>query len=268
MNNSNPCEVVTGKVRLSYVHLFKPYTPPGNSEPKYSVTVLLPKTDYATKQRIDAAIAAAIQQGIAGKWNGVRPPLPPIPIHDGDGVKPKDGTEFGPECKGHWVFTASSKQQVEIVDINGNPIIDQTQVYSGIFARVCIRFFAYNSNGSKGIGCGLYPVQKLEDGEPLGGRVSAAEAFGGAPAYPQQTNYGQPPTYPPSAPPQYGQPVPPAYPQQPAYGTPSQYGQPAPQGYGQAPYSPPVPQQPAYGQQQAQIDPITGRPIIGGIYGL
>lgn len=274
--SNNILDVVTGKVRLSYVHLFTPYAAQPGQDPKYSCTILLPKSDVATKQKIDAAINAAIQQGVSGKWNGVRPPVLAVPVHDGDGVRPSDGMPFGEECRGHWVFTASSKQRVEVVDMNLNPIIDQTQVYSGMYARVSIRFFPFNTNGKKGVGCGLYPVQKLEDGEPLGGRVSAAEAFGGgAPAYPQQPSYGQQPYGQPAPAQPYAAPAQPAYqPQQPNYGQPAYgqppYNQPAQPGYGQQPaYIPPVaPQQPNYGQQPQQIDPITGKPLVGGIYGI
>ncbi len=254
MANQDPKRVVTGKVRLSYVHLFTPYANQPGAEPKYSVTLLIPKSDIATKQRIDAAINAAIQDGVSSRWNGVRPPQIHLPIHDGDGVRPSDGMPFGEECKGHWVMTASSKDKPEIVDLNLNPIINQSEVYSGIYAHVSVRFFAYNSNGKKGIGCGLGNVQKVSDGEPLGGRTSAAADFASlaatapaTPAYPQQ------PAYPPAAP---------AYPpQQPAYGQqPPAYPQ---QGYGQQP--PAYPQQP---QQPVQFDPITGKPLQGGIMGL
>lgn len=283
---NNISEVTTGKVRLSYVHLFQPYTPKPGSDPKYSCTILLPKSDIATKQKIDAAINAAIQQGVSSKWGGVRPPLLAIPVHDGDGPRPSDGMPFGEECRGHWVFTASSKQRVEIIDLNLNPIIDQTQVYSGIYARVVVRFFPFNQNGKKGVGCGLYPIQKLEDGEPLGGGMSAAEAFGGgAPAYPQ-TGYGQPqqyaqPAYQPApaqpaygqpAPNQYGQPAQPyAAPAQPSYPQQQPYNPQQQPSYGQPTYAPPAaPQQPMYGQapQPGPIDPITGKPIVGGVYGI
>ncbi len=256
MSNQDAQRVVTGKVRLSFVHLFTPYAKQQGQEPKYSVTLLIPKSDIATKQRIDAAINAAIQEGISKPWNGVRPPQIHFPIHDGDGVKPSDGMPFGPECKGHWVMTASSKadRRPDIVDINLNPIMNQSEIYSGCYGRVSIRFFAYNSNGKKGVGCGLGNVQKLEDGEPLAGGRSAAEDFASlaatapayapsVPAYPQQP--AQQPAYP-----QPGYPfAAPAYPPQ--------------QGYGQQP--PAYPQQP---QQPVQYDPITGKPLNGGVMGL
>ena len=177
MSEVKPTKVVTGKARLSYVHLFTPYAHNPGQEPKYSCTILIPKTDTATKARIDAAIEAAKQEGAQSKFGGVLPPVLPTPVHDGDGTRPSDGMPFGEECKGHWVFTASSKQAPQVVDAGVNPILDQTEVYSGMYARVSVNFFAYNSNGRKGIGCGLNNVQKLADGEPLGGRSTAAEDF-------------------------------------------------------------------------------------------
>jgi hypothetical protein len=281
---NNPQQVITGKVRLSYVHLFTPFASQQGNEPKFSTTILVPKSDIATKQKIDMAINAAIQQGIVEKWNGVRPPMIAIPVYDGDGVRPSDGMPFRDECKGHWVFTASSKQAPEIVRYPSlDKIINQTEIYSGIYALVSVRFFPFATNGKKGIGCGLGNVAKVEDGEPLGGKTTAASDFGGmAGAYaPQQQAYAQAPQYQQPAPqyqqpaPQYQQPAQPSYGQQPpqyqqpqqagpGYGQqPQQYQQPAPQyqqlGYGQAPaYQPPAP----------QLDPITGRPISGSVMGL
>lgn len=177
----NLCNVTTGEARLSYVHLFKPYASMQGQEEKFSCTILVPKSDTATKARIDAAIEAAKQRGVAEKWNGQCPPVVPTPVYDGDGVRPSDGMAFGPECKGHWVFTASAKVDYppEVVDKMGNPIINQSEVYSGMYGRVNVTFYPYAFGGKKGIGCGLGPVQKLRDGEALGGgRVSASQAFG------------------------------------------------------------------------------------------
>jgi len=238
MSNKNVQHVVTGKVRLSYVHLFSPYAKHPGDEPKFSTTILIPKQDVATRQRIDAAMAAATQEGVSSKWNGVRPPQVAVPIYDGDGVRPSDGMPFGEECKRHWVMTASSKQKPDVVDLGLNPIINQSEIYSGVYARVSLRFFPYNSNGKKGIGCGLGNVQKLEDGEPLGGRTSAASDFGEATGYALPAY--QQPAYPQAAPaPVYAQP-------QPVYQQQTAYGAPAPQ----------------------QIDPITGKPVLGSVMGL
>jgi hypothetical protein len=262
--------VTTGEVRLSFVNLFTPRANQPGQEPKYSTTILIPKSDTATMGRIQAAIQGAIQKGVAGTWGGARPAQPRTPIHDGDGVRP-NGEAFGPECAGHWVLTASSKQQQAVVDAQMNPIINQSEVYSGVYGRVNVNFFAYSNSGNKGIGAGLGPVQKTRDGEALGGRISAEQAFGGAPA---GTGYQQPSHQPPTgweqaAPAQpYGQP--PAAPQ---------YGQQPPmqQGYGQAPvYGQQPPMQQGYGQPPAQpmqpvpqqIDPISGKPVNGGVWGI
>ena len=181
--------VTTGEARLSYVHLFKPHAQQPGAKEKYSCTVLVPKSDTATKARIDAAIEAAKQKGINGKWNGVCPPIVPHPVHDGDGVRPSDGMPFGPECKGHWVFTASAKADYppEVVDQNGNPMINQSEMYSGVYALVNVEFYPYMFGGKKGIGCGLGPVKKVRDGEALGGSApTAAQAFGAPKPAPQQ----------------------------------------------------------------------------------
>lgn len=144
---------------------------------KYSVTILLPKSDVEGKQKVDAAIAAATRNGIANKWNGAAPAKVPTPVWDGDGLT-QNGNKFGPECAGHWVFAASTPadKPVDVVDGRMNRIIDATQVYSGIYANVCVNFFAYNYQGKKGIGCGLGPVQKVRDGEPLGGSAPTAKS--------------------------------------------------------------------------------------------
>ena len=175
MENSN---VTLTNIRASYVHIMKPYSPdPGKQPEKYSMTILLPKTDVAGKAAIDNAIEAAKRNGVADKWNGVAPAMCPIPIYDGDGVK-TNGEAFGPECKGHWVFTASSSadRPIEVVDANCNKIIAPTQVYSGMIANVNVIFFPYSYSGKKGIGCGLGPVQKVADGEPLGGGAPSASS--------------------------------------------------------------------------------------------
>lgn len=176
---ANTTHVVTGEVRLSYCNLLQPRAPLGGGEPKYSVTVLVPKSDSRTITALRAAIEAATQAAVSKSWGGVRPPRVPDPIHDGDGVRPSDGAAFGAECKGHWVFTASSRQQPGIVDANINPIIQPTEIYSGMYGRVSVDFYGYNQAGKRGIGCGLVNVQKLRDGEPLGAtRASTQDDFG------------------------------------------------------------------------------------------
>lgn len=232
--------LTTGIVRLSYTHLFKPYASKPGQEPKFSTTILVPKTDMATKQAIDIAIEAAKRTGLAEKFQGVLPPILSIPVHDGDGVRPSDGLPFGDECKGHWVFTASSKNPVEVIGQDRNPVLNQTEIYSGVYAYVSVTFFPY-SNQKKGIGCGLNCVMKAKDGEPLGGGVSAAKAFANVPMQPNAQS---------------------SYPQQVVQAPQQSY---AAQVFAQPSYAAPAP---TYAQP-TQIDPITGRPIVaGGVMGL
>ncbi|MEY8322562.1 DUF2815 family protein [Lachnospiraceae bacterium 54-11] len=240
--------VTTGKVRASYVNIFQPKAPQGGGEPKYSVTLLIPKNDAVTINSIYAEIEKAKQEGAQKVFGGNIPPMCKIPIHDGDGVKPTTGEPFGEECRGHLVVTASAKQQPSIVGLDMQNIINPADVYSGCYIRANISFFAYSSNGNKGIGCGLNAVQKIEDGEPLTARVSAEEAFGGSNTYA-------------AVPGQYPAAVPRQYMHTPAGGN----IQPAYQTTAAQPWPPAAYQVPA-GQS---VDPITGRPVLtGGVMGL
>jgi hypothetical protein len=280
---NNIKHVVTGKVRLSYVQIFRTTKTDKKGNPKYSATILLPKSDLATKQRIDAAINAAIEDGVKNPkiWAGIRPQQPNTCIHDGDGVKAKDGTPYGPECKGHWVFTASTSiAQPRVVDTSRQPLLDQTRLFSGVYAMVSVDFAAYNFDGSKGITAYLNNIMVLDDkAEPLGGGLSDVDDDFGPGNSPYQTppqqqyqTYQQPqqPPYPAPVAPPYQQYNTSAAPPVTAYQTsaapaPAQaYAQPAPtqinpltgQPYQQA-------QQP-----QPQVDPITGRPIVNGVLGI
>lgn len=174
-NDAQKC--LTGEVRLSYLNATTPRASQQGGDPKYSVTLLIPKTDAATVADINSAIQAAAQEALSKTWGGVRPPQLPIPLHDGDGVR-QSGLPFGDECKGHYVITASSKNKPQVVGAdNINVELSPSDIYSGMHGRVTIRFFGYNSNGKKGIGCGLGNIMKTRDDEPLAGGASAASDF-------------------------------------------------------------------------------------------
>lgn len=168
--------LVTGKVRFSYANVFEPRETQSGEE-KYSVTLLIPKSDTDTYQRIVAEINKCLQEAVASVFKGVMPANPRLPLYDGDGLR-ESGEEFSAECKGHWVISAKSNLAPEVVDASCQPIISKSEFYSGCYGRASIRFYAYNQNGNKGVGCGLGNVQKLEDGQPLGGRTTATEDFG------------------------------------------------------------------------------------------
>lgn len=167
---------LTGEVRISFAHLSRPYSNNGG-EPKYSCTILVPKTDTATYNDLKNALNAAYEAGVNDKWKGSRPQLRYPVIYDGDGVRPS-GEAFGEECKGHWVLTASSKQQPQVVHQSNIRVqLAETDIYSGMYARVTVNFFPYENSGNRGVGCGLGNVLKTRDGEPLSGRASAESDF-------------------------------------------------------------------------------------------
>lgn len=179
----NATTITIGEAILSYVHLFEPYASMPGQEPKFSATVLIPKANVAAKQQIDAAIEAAKQQGLQSKWNGQAPAILSTTLHDGDGVK-QNGETYGPECRGCWVLNTSANvsHPPKVVNLARQPIIDQSEVYSGMYGWVNINFYPYFSAGKKGVGCGLNSVMKTRDGQPLGGSApSVDEAFANVP---------------------------------------------------------------------------------------
>lgn len=168
-------KVVTGRVRLSYVHVWEPWSSGGDdNEAKYSVALLIPKTDKTTINALRKAQAAALEQGKDSKFGGKVPKVWADTIHDGD---EEADLEKNPEYEGHWYMSVSSKTKPGIVDQNVQPILDSTEVYSGCFARVSLNAFPYNTKGKKGVSFGLNHVQKLADGDFLGGRSKAEDDF-------------------------------------------------------------------------------------------
>lgn len=172
--SSNPTQVTTGRVRLSFVHVFEPFAQQPGQEPKYSCVLMIPKSDKATLAKIRTAIDAAAEAGKASKFGGKIPPNLSTTLHDAD---EESDLERYPEFAGHYTMSVSSKVKPGIVDANVNPILDSTEVYSGCFARVQIGAFAYNTNGNRGVSFGLNHIQKLADGDYLGGRTRAEDVF-------------------------------------------------------------------------------------------
>lgn len=168
---ANATKVVTGIVRISYANVWEPKSINGGEE-KYSASIIIPKSDTKTLNDIKAAIDAAIQEGIS-KFGGKTPNKAAIklPLRDGD-------TERDDEAYANSFFVnANSKTAPQIVDKAVRPILDRSEVYSGCYVKVSLTFYAFNSNGNKGIACGLGNIQKIRDGEPLGGRTNAADDF-------------------------------------------------------------------------------------------
>lgn len=166
----------SGLVRFSYAHVWEPMSSSEGGDPKYSVSILIPKTDIKTINKCKAAIQAAIQIGINSKFNGQDPSKLPTfktPLRDGDVERPGDEV-----YQGCYFMNATCKTAPGIIGPDFNPIIDQNDFYSGCYGFFSVNFYAFNFNGNRGIACGLNNLQKMTDGDPLGGRVSAESDFG------------------------------------------------------------------------------------------
>lgn len=172
----NPTKVITGvETRWSYANVWDAKSINGGA-PKYSVSLIIPKSDTATVNKVNAAIQAAYAEG-EGKLKGNGRSVPPIqaiktPLRDGDIERPDD-----PAYAGCYFINANSATAPGIVDANRQPILERSEVYSGVYGRASISFYAFNSNGNKGIACGLNNLQKIRDGEPLGGKARAEDDF-------------------------------------------------------------------------------------------
>lgn len=173
---NNPMKVITGpETRWSYANVWEPKSINGGT-PKYSVSLIIPKSDTKTAEKIKAAIKAAYDEG-QGKLKGNSRTVPALsvlktPLRDGDTERPDD-----PVYANSYFINANSASAPGIVDADCQPIIDRSEVYSGVYGRASINFYAFNSNGNKGIACGLNNLQKIKDGEPLGGKSRAEDDF-------------------------------------------------------------------------------------------
>ncbi|MBR3330691.1 MAG: DUF2815 family protein [Mogibacterium sp.] len=169
-------KVITGKVRFSYVNIFRSRSFREGQDAKYSICLLIPKEDKAGIAKIKAAMDEAVKEGIQSKWGGKAPKNLHLPLRDGD----EERADEAPEYEGMMFLNANSTTKPGIVDRDLNEILDPDEVYSGCWGRASINFFPYDSNGNRGVGVGLNNIQKLRDDERLGSaRMSAEDDFAG-----------------------------------------------------------------------------------------
>ena len=179
MNESNSTKVRIGECRLSYCHLFQPEAVADGGEKKYSVSIIIPKSNTKLVAEIKAAIEAAAAAGIS-KFGGRRPANLKTPLRDGD-LERADDDAYADA----WFINASSKGKpgvVKVMNVQGEKklveVTNEEEVYSGCYGYVSVNFFAFNNAGNKGVAAGLNNVLKTKDGTFLGGRTSAQTDFG------------------------------------------------------------------------------------------
>ena len=171
-NNDVKTKVITGVVRLSYVHVYAPHAANEGADEKYSVSVIIPKTDKATLAKVKAAISAATEKGKTDKWGGKVPANLKLPLRDGD-VDREDDEAYADS----YFINCTSNNQPGMVDLHCNELIEPDAIYSGVYARVSINFYPFNKSGNKGLAAGLNNIQKVKDGERLAGGASAESDF-------------------------------------------------------------------------------------------
>lgn len=164
-------KVVFGPCRLSYTHVFQKHSFDGDEKnAKYSTNILIPKSEKETVDALNKAIEAATKSAIASKWGGKKPKNLTSPLMDGDD---KDDEIYA----GHWYLNAKCNTRPGIVDRDRTPIMDEEEIYSGVWAIVSVTFFGFDVNVNKGVSCGLNNIMKFKDDEKLGGRASAENDF-------------------------------------------------------------------------------------------
>ncbi len=159
--------------RIVYVNCWRPVSQYG-SEEKYSLTAVIPKDDEETVKVLNDAIEQTRNDSL-DKWGGRIPNGLRYPIHDGD----ESGNAI---YKNAWYVNMKSRDKPQIVDRNVKAITDQTEIYSGCYARVSCTVYAYSFGPAKGLGLWLGNIQKVSDGPAVGGRVAASDEFTPIPA--------------------------------------------------------------------------------------
>lgn len=175
MAYANPTKVITGIVRLSYANIWDPKSINGGT-PKYSGSLIISKDDAKTIEKVNKAIQAAYEEG-ESKLKGNGKSVPKLetlktPLRDGDLERPDD-----PAYANSYFINANSNTAPGVVDANCDPIMTRSEIYSGVYIRASINFYAFSVNGNRGIACGLNNIQKMHDGEPLGSKASAESDF-------------------------------------------------------------------------------------------
>ena len=128
----NPTKVITGKdTRWSYCNIWDAKSINGGT-PKFSISLIIPKSDETTIRKIKAAIEAAYHDG-ESKLRGNGKTVPPLvaiknPLRDGDTERPDD-----PAYKNAYFVNANSATAPGVVDADCNPILTRSEVYSGVY---------------------------------------------------------------------------------------------------------------------------------------
>lgn len=167
-------KVITGKGRFSYLNWASPKKNELSGKDEFSTEFLIPKSDATTV----AALKAAMKSALEKKFGQAFPKNLRNPLRDGDTETKQDGSPLGAEYQGHFFIRTKSNEQPGVVDENGQPIMAANDFVSGDYGRVSVTAYAYNQAGNAGVAFWFNNAQRMEKGESLGGKASAADDFG------------------------------------------------------------------------------------------
>lgn len=148
--------------RIAYEHLMRPYKGEQSEQEQYSCCVIIPQEDEDSIKAVGQAVTAAKTKGVAEKWGGKEPFKLQLPLRDG---REREGAEF----QNAMFFNAKSNRKVPVQNRDKAPIMNESEVYSGMWAIVCCTAYPYDKNGNKGVAIGLEAVLKTADDEAFGG---------------------------------------------------------------------------------------------------
>ena len=148
--------------RVSFVHVLEP-----DKNGSYSCSLLVPKTDTITIEKLNKAINAAIEEGktkLGNKEGYVNKKMLKLPLRDAD---EEENSQEG--YAGMIFFNAKNKRRKpQVVNRRLDLIFDPDEIYSGCYCNVMIEFYAFSVDGNKGVAASLGNIQKVRDGERLG----------------------------------------------------------------------------------------------------
>ena len=189
--------LTTPVCRVNHVAVFKAVNSPrAKDRYKKKLTIMLAK-GYEPHELFKAQYLRELQ-GLVQPGMDFRAAA----FKDGD-LPMKQGKRAGQVdevAKGHWLLTPWADPDADLVlryldeDGNAQPAMSGSHIYSGCWARVTMRLFAY-TKGAPGITVGLAGVLRIADGKRLGNQVSeddVLESMGlGTPAPAPLTSNGQ-----------------------------------------------------------------------------
>lgn len=171
-------KLITPEFRASYAFVWEPKQDDKGKD-KWSMSMVFNKDTLGTAGL--KKIQDAINSALAEKW-GKDPSKWPrqlkICLRDADQEdRTNPNSDYYDEVYVNSYFiNCSTNRQPKIVDENVDPIMNQSDFYSGCYARASVNFTAYD-NVSKGVGCYINSIMKIRDGEPIGGASSPERDF-------------------------------------------------------------------------------------------